>query len=185
MSILQHETLPLYEERDGDIVPIDFSEEMAPDVYTNDDFDYSALEAVEVDKRHEGISVKLADRALALESIMSYFNRANRANGLSYAADTMPAAEDIWNRYGNRTPAVVSGATAKVHSQRSTFDRNLDVLAAADALRAAGKSEEYIRLRKIKIQSDLNKDFGVGNAYAKDRADLVKSVKRSTRTILN
>ncbi len=176
--------MPLFEERDGDIVPPEQLDIAIDERFSEVDFEYNADNAEMVEFRQRGIAVSLADRALALEWIMDYFNKANRANGLSHAAVTQPAAADIEQRYGDATPDVVSGASQKVLDRRQLFTRHLETLVGAAALRQSGMDEDEVRLKVTTLQSELNQQFGVGNAYAKDRYRAVRTVRKSTDKII-
>lgn len=110
------------------------------------------------------IAVSLAERAMALEDIMTYLNKSNRLEGFKKSGGSARVARNM--RSG-------------VREWRPKFDDGLAVLIAADALRAHGYAEADIEVMRVAMQKDLNDEYGPGRAYASDRAAVVKKANRA------
>lgn len=124
------------------------------------------------------LAVNLSDRALALARIMECLNKANNTHGSATLMDN--GGGEFLARYGLAAPDVQQGAEINTTKLIDKFRHSIGVLAATDALRAQGYDEYDIELEYLRMQSDINRNFGVGNAYAKDRHAAVKKAARAS-----
>jgi hypothetical protein len=146
---------------------------------TPDEVDFGHLPETEtVAVELPPIAVNLGERALALADIMEYLNKANKTRGSATLMDN--GGGEFRTRYGLAAPDVQHGAEINTTKLIDRFRRGVGVLAATDALRAHGYDEDDIELEYSRMQSDINRNFGVGNAYAKDRHVAVKKAARAS-----
>lgn len=140
------------------------------------EFESAPFEAVAAEPELPPIVVSLADRALALTDIMAYFNKANQLQG--YVKHK--TGQGIRNgRPVTDSAALERNVRGSLRRMRPKFDEGLATLVAADALRAHGYDEAAIDLAQRAMQAQLNRAYGPGNAYAQDRAALVKKATRA------
>ena len=59
----------------------------------------------------------------------------------------------------------------------------IKVLAASEQMRALGFDEDEIEIERMRMQTKINKDFGVGNAYAPTRHKVANAARRSADVI--
>lgn len=168
---------------DGEIIiPPSYNEAQTPDVWPKSKYEEAdAYESLIVE--HEGVSLSIGLRALAVESLMKSLNTMNGKHAFAYAAYHEPSDRDIHNRYGYSTDTVVEGALRKADQASLDFENGFNALAGADEdyLRA-GFSMEQINKMKHQMHTDLINQYGIGNAYAKDRNAVIK---RANKTVTN
>lgn len=128
-----------------------------------------------------GLFVNIEDRAIALEGIMAYLNRANRVSG--GIRHTESGGTEMVRRYGDQVDEVIKGSERKRDELIGRFRAGISTLAATDALRANGIDDSQIELHRLAIQADINRTYGVGKAYADDRNRLVKKARRLADTV--
>jgi len=123
------------------------------------------------------IAVDLGERAVALSNIMEYLNKANQVRGsrmqLEKGGGTMK------KQYGEHAKMVQQGAEKSRDELRAGFYRGIETLIAADALRANGMHEADVEVEHTSLQASINRRFGVGKAYAKDRQKAVDRAKKA------
>lgn len=167
---------------DGEIIiPPSYDEAQTYDYWPETDLAADSYESLRVE--HEGVAISVGMRALAIESLMKSLNTMNGKHAFAYAAYHDPSDKDIHNRYGYKTDDVVTGALRKADQASLDFENGFNVLAGSDEdyLRA-GFSLEEIKQTKQQMYEDLINQYGVGNAYAKDRNGVIK---RANKTALN
>jgi hypothetical protein len=125
------------------------------------------------------IAVPLDDRAVALEGIMTYLNKANQVHG--GRKQLAAGGGKLRERYGPHAVDVQRRAERNRDELLGLFRSGISVLIAEDALRASGMDEADIDLERITLQAALNREFGVGHANADDRARVVSRAKKTAR----
>lgn len=123
------------------------------------------------------IAVDLGARAMALEGIMAYLNRANQVRG--GRIQLQHGGGKLKKQYGEHAHVVQQGAERSRDELRDLFRQGISTLIAEDALRANGMDEADIEIEHISLQAALNRHFGAGRAYAADRANVVARAKRA------
>lgn len=123
------------------------------------------------------IAVNLGERALALDGIMTYLNKASQVRGSATVLGH--GGGKFSERYGRRAGEVQRGAERNRDELLASFRQGIRVLIAEDALRANGMDEGDIDLERVTMQSGLNREFGVGKADAKKRAVVVRAAKKA------
>lgn len=123
------------------------------------------------------IAVDLGERALALEAIMAYLNKANRVRGSR--AQLENGRGELKKRYGRHAEAIQQGAEKTRDQLHQESRRGISTLIAEDALRANGMDEADIEVQRISLQAAINRRFGVGRAFAADRAKAVHRAKKT------
>lgn len=157
----------------GDIVPYDVPEE-TPDFLPADQWVEERA-----DSEHVPIlAVSLADRALALEDIMKFYNKRNMTRGSKQQLE-IPAS-DFRRRYDS-PEAVQHGAERNTDKLRAGFVRGIRTLAAVDTMQEMGVHDADIDLVYRSVQSELNRNFLDGNATAADRARALKRAQVAAR----
>lgn len=126
--------------------------------------------------------VSVDDRALALEAIMAYLNKANQTNGSKTHLEH--GGQQMRQRYGEPwVHDVQQGAEVNRDHLRPGFIRGIEVLAGTDQLRSMGVDEASIEVERMRVQVDINNHFGVGNAYAPTRNKVAKAARSSADSI--
>ena len=125
------------------------------------------------------IAVDLGARAVALEGIMAYLNKANQVRG--GRIQLRHGGGKLKKQYGEHAHAVQQGAERSRDELRELFHQGIGTLIAEDALRANGMDEADIEVEHISLQAALNRRFGPGRAYATERAKVVAQAKRAAQ----
>lgn len=166
---------------DGDVVAIDHplwdDEQFEPDHHTDDAIQYSEPKVAVNKVERPGASITLAQRAVAIEAIMGYFNQANKRNGLSRSR----GYNGFDARYGRDANEVAVNMSAKETRLYAGFTRAVEALLARDDLIESGFSLEETEQTGKSLAYDLHKKYGPGRAYEKDRTKLVRTVNRTAR----
>lgn len=130
------------------------------------------------------IAVNLGDRALALEAIMAYYNQASRVGGMASVINN--SRSSFYSRYGEKREDVYQRAKARQSLLHEGFQTGIATLGATGALAANEYDEADIDLEYRRVQSQLNRELGVGSgATAKDRKKIVEAAKRSVSATTN
>lgn len=124
---------------------------------------------------HEPLAVDLRVRAFALESLMAYYNQLNKTRGAS--TQRQLHVNDFDTRYRSDAPQVERNMYGKLDN--AVFEKNIEILTAADAMRQQGFDEDQIELEKVTLKSRLNQQYGPHNAYAPDRVKMVNSARKA------
>jgi hypothetical protein len=132
---------------------------------------------LEVEAPEVPIAVDLGERAMALAAIMDYLNKANQVRGSRIQLENGGGA--IKKRYGDHAAMVQLGAEKGRNELRAGFDDGIDTLIAADALRANGIDEADVEVAHISMQAALNREFGAGKAYARNRHAVVARARKA------
>lgn len=168
---------------DGDVVAIDhplwYDEQFEPDHQASDVTQAVLPETTIKTNKVEspGASITLAQRAVAIEAIMSYFNQANKGNGLSKSR----GYNNFDEHYGRRADVVVERMSAKESRLYREFTRSVEALLARDSMIEAGFLEQDVDASGEQLTRDLYKEYGPGNAYVGKRNKLVRTVKATAR----
>lgn len=169
---------------DGEIIiPPHFNEAQTPNNWpedtANETNDYEALRF-----EHEGASLSIAVRALAIESTMKSLNTMNGKHAFAHAAYTEPSDKAIYRRYGHNTDGVVEGALRKADQASFDFENGLSILTGPDEdyLRA-GFTQKEVDVMKRQMRTELLAAYGIGNAYAKDRNAVIKRANKTAANI--
>jgi hypothetical protein len=132
---------------------------------------------LESDAPEVPVAVRLDDRAVALEGIMTYLNKANQVRG---GRKQMAAGGGkLRERYGLHAIDVQRGAERSRDELIGLFRSGISTLIAEEALRAGGMDEADIEIERVSLQAALNRQFGVGRARAEDRARVVRQAKKT------
>lgn len=121
------------------------------------------------------VAVNLKARAFAIESLMAYYNQRNKSIGASTTRELHVNPFD--DRYGKEAPDVERNMHGKL--DRVNFEANVDILNASSALRENGYPEDKLQANKAALKSDINREFGAGNAVAKKRYDTINKVRKT------
>jgi hypothetical protein len=132
-------------------------------------------------EKHVPIVVHLGERAVAFAAVMRYLNKKSMIQGSAKLLEN--GGGDFLRRYGESATDVQRGAEAKTDRLGDNYRRAIDILVAADALRANGYDEEYINQKYLAMQAGLNRKYGVGKTDARERNKLVKLAERTYRRI--
>lgn len=127
----------------------------------------------EAEQADEVIAVNLEDRAVALKAIMSYYSQRNLARGASEARTIL--GNDFNRRYGDEADVVEHNMYAKLN--HPSLYKSMNVLVAADAMRANGYSENEISKEKSALEEEFASVARPGKSKQRE-----KIVKRATRT---
>lgn len=122
------------------------------------------------------IAVELGERAVALENIMAYLNKANQVKGSR--AQLENGGGRMTQRYGSNAPEVQRGAERNRDELLAGFRAGIATLAASEALRASGYDNDDVDLEERAVQAAINRRFGVGQTDSGDRAKAVREAKR-------
>ena len=131
---------------------------------------------LEIDTPEVPIAVNLGERAMALAAIMEYLNKANQVRGSRRQLEHGGGA--MKKRYGDHAKTVQRGAEKNRDELREGFKSGINTLIAADALRANGVDEADVEVAHISMQAALNREFGTGKAYARDRHAVVTRAEK-------
>lgn len=132
---------------------------------------------LEVERPEIPIAVDLGERAVALEAIMAYLNKANQVRGSRVQLDN--GGGKLKKQYGEEHARVVQhGAQQNRDQLIAGFREGISTLAAEDALRASGMDEADVEVQVLSLQAAINRRFGVGNANAAERAKAVSQAKK-------
>lgn len=131
---------------------------------------YEVLEGSE-----EPIAVNLRARAFALQSLMAYYNQLNKSRGASTVRQLHINPFD--GRYKGEASDVESNMYRKLNN--ADFERNIEILVAADALRSNGIDEDVVELEKVTLKSRLNAAYGPGKAKAEDRRKFLNTTRET------
>jgi hypothetical protein len=138
------------------------------------------LEAIEL--QGVPIAVHLGDRALALETIMSFYNVDKRVAGSAKAVTNYSSR--FCRLYGKAANDVQQGAERNRRELLPGFHRAVEILAATDAMRANGYDEADSGLATIVMQHDLNVAYGAkSEARAADRNELTLRAQKLAETL--
>jgi len=118
-----------------------------------------------------GISVSLADRALALEDIMASYNQDSKIGGIDSIRNTYRNRFDM--SYDN-PDEIRQSAQTKAERLRKMASRALKVLNASDEMLSNGYNPDDVLIREVKLGRELRDKFGPGNSDSKKRANAVK-----------
>jgi uncharacterized membrane protein YccC len=127
------------------------------------------------------IAVRLDARAVALEGIMAYLNKASQVRGSS---KQLHGNGKLRLQYGQHAAEVQKGAERSRDELLAVFNEGMRTLVAEEALRANGVDEADIEVERISLQANLNRQFGIGHANAGERAKVVRKAKRAARHII-
>jgi hypothetical protein len=127
------------------------------------------------------IAVDLAERAMALAGIMKYLNKANQTAGSRKVQET--GGGRFRQSYGAASAEVQKGAEQNRDMLLGKFRQGLRTLSAVEALRANGYDEEDVETQRMKMQIEINKEFGVGKANAAKRNTVAKKAVKSAEKI--
>lgn len=140
-------------------------------------FDYPTYDAgIETQLAEHGPhpSVSFKDAAIALDAVMSYFNRRNRTAGARQQVQY--ADSDFVRRYTNPVE-VIEGMSTKTQIAVARNQRALDTLADASTLRRAGTEESSVRKLRAELLEDLDRRYG-GPGLSDARKKLVRRVNK-------
>ena len=132
---------------------------------------------LEVETPEVPIAVDIGERAMALAAIMEYLNKGNQVRGSRIQVENGCGA--MKKHYGDKATMVQQGAEKNRDELREGFSEGIDTLIAADALRANGLDEADVEVAHISMQAALNREFGAGKAYARDRHAVVARAKKA------
>lgn len=118
----------------------------------------------------EGISVDLADRALALKAIMRIYSQINQTNGAHQHPETVP-------------DYVLQGMRRKSERVSGDIKKHLAVLSGRTAFLEAGMRPETIEWLEDGIENSLDKQYGPGNAYKREKDKFVRKVSKVPRKL--
>ena len=179
----------------GDVVPVDEvvwqpKEAFEPDHY-RDDVSDEPVDAtdhlsrggllIQLPEHQHGPSVRLVDRAIAIEAIMGYFNQANKRIGLSKSR----GYNEFDARYGRGADEVAANMNAKESRLYAEFMRSVGTLLARDGMIAAGFPVQEVDANGKQLVRDLYHDYGPGNADAGKRAKLVRKANKTVRIVVD
>jgi hypothetical protein len=133
--------------------------------------------AVEQDST-EGVSVSLADRALALSNIMGTFNQLNKTMGARKVSQQ--ANNEFQARYQN-PDEIIDRMGSKASTMLHRNKEDLNVLNATDAMVREGFDNEDVLRSRDDIKKDLINIYGPGKAYAPDRQKVVSRAIKAAR----
>jgi hypothetical protein len=122
------------------------------------------------------VAVSVAERALALQAIAAYFNKANMTAG----SKTQTAeGSDFQRRYKKDAPVVQKGAEKKTRKRIIGFREAIRILSASEAREANGEDEDDVRLWEVTVQRDVNQALGgVGRRAVARRARAVNEASQ-------
>ena len=132
------------------------------------------VELVESDP-DDAIAVRLTDRAVAIEAIMKHYSRRNQAQGVSAVRSIGGNAFD--RRYGADADAVEQHMRARV--DHPSLYQSMNVLVAAEAMRANGYSEDEIHEQKRALEDDFTPIAGPGKST--ERNKVVRKVAKTAQ----
>ena len=120
----------------------------------------------------DAIAVRLTDRAVAIEAIMKHYSRRNQAQG---ASAVRSIRENVFDRrYGADADAVEQHMYARV--DHPSLYQSMNVLVAAEAMRANGYSEDEINKQKRALENDFTPIARPGKSRERN-----KIVRRATK----
>lgn len=122
-------------------------------------------------------AISLEDRALALEGIMSYLNKANQVNGGRIQLDN--GGGRLREAYEDHAQDVQTGAEVNRDRLRPSFSQGIMMLAGVEQMRALGFDEDVIERERMRMQIEMNRKLGVGNAYAPARHKVAKTARQT------
>lgn len=173
---------------DGDVVPVDHAiwepqAEFAPDHYQGDpgDTPLAPDNGLPIRTPETGASVRLVDRAIAIEAIMGYFNQANKRVGLSKSR----GYNDFDTRYGRGANEVAANMSKKEGRLHDEFMRSVNMLLARDGMIDAGFSPQEVDADGGQFVRELYAEYGPGRADADKRAKLVRKVNKTVRIVVD
>lgn len=127
------------------------------------------------------IAVDITERAVALAGIMEYLNKANQTAGSRKVQQT--GGGRFRQSYGAAAPEVQKGAERNRDFLLGKFQQGIRTLSAVGALEANGYDEDAVEAQRMRMQVDINKEFGVGNANAAKRNAVAKKAVKSAEII--
>lgn len=142
----------------------------------NDAGELSPSRAEVADEPEIPLAVSLADRALALESMMTFLSKNNMTKGSrSQVTDTQ---SDFSQRYRERADDIQAGAERKRHELFAGFVRGIQVLNASEAKHRLGHDPEEVRLEEIALKKSINDEF-LSPGMSRERKAAVARAKRA------
>lgn len=122
------------------------------------------------------VFVDIEERALAIEAIVRYLNKASQVRGSKNYIDNGGAS--MKERYGSSLPNVQRGAEGNRDKLLGGFLQGISVLAATDRMRTAGYDEDIIEDERMAVQMAVNKHIGVGQTGASRRNRIKKNARQ-------
>lgn len=155
---------------DGDVVPFDQVEWQPKEPFVPDHlFD------------DKGPSVRLTDRAIAIEAIMGYFNQVSKNNGRRQPH----GSEEFNGRYHHGANEVAKRMNAKEKRLHGEFMKSVNALMARDGMIEAGFSPQEVDAGERQLIWDLYHEYGPGRADAAKRKKLTRKVNRTVRIVVD
>lgn len=130
-----------------------------------------------------GPSVRLVDRALAIEAIMAYYNQANKNAG----AQVSRSVNKFDSHYKDRhidPDRVMDGMTKKQSFLYRKFTEAISVLSASDDMRKAGYSSDEVTASEQQLKRAFYRKYGPGKAKVADRDKLIRKVNKTVRIVV-
>jgi len=111
---------------------------------------------VEVESGHEvPLAVELGQRTMALIIVKDYLAVSRRLRGSEWALRDQNSR--FSQRYGAEAPRVYQNAKRRHNLSVDKFRNAVDVLAAADVMRANGEDEHEVWMEHMRMQIEVNK----------------------------
>lgn len=155
---------------DGDVIPHegDF----------DNDYELSELEAPEP-VVVKGASLKLGERALAIEAMMNYFNQQSKLKGIR--SDVAKAS--LKYRYGSKSIEVTRGVERKTKVAGWTAQEALGSLSKTEDLIEAGFTPAEVRAIRRELYEDLKNTYGPGVGDYRSRQKATKKADRTAKKL--
>lgn len=166
-----------YMNDEGDILPIDRpewapQEEFIPDhIMSNSSHEATARGMLRIPER--GVSVSLEQRKLAVTAIMEYFNQVNKRNGLSKSRH-YTNFDDRYKGDSNRVASGMNDKADRLYRQRLL--PAFELLSQSEQLKRAGFDPVEVDMGSRVLAQTISRQYGPGNAYARDRQKVVDRV---------
>ena len=124
----------------------------------------------ETEQSPDSRTAAIGEKVIALQGVMEYFNLYNRHRGLALRIERD-------RRHGHDVTSLLlelQGMKKNIDRLNPQYEEYIATLAEADRLRADGQEEADVDLAIISTRSRLYRNYGPGNAYAKDRRRVIK-----------
>lgn len=128
-----------------------------------------------------GLYVDIQARAIALEGITEYLNKANEVYGGKIYTAT--GGTNMRRRYGEDLDQVLAGAEQNRDNLLPKFRSGIETLTATDALRAYGFDDQRTEKFRSAMENHIERELGVGRADASKRNRVARNARKLANAV--